>query len=243
MSRLYDVLLFPERAENLEQFSAYDVDLDHWKGLSSIFQQTFQNVYERGASAILLVHGAQGTGKTLFSQRLQQDFDKASRDHHTPDRQNLWHTLVGGEPLRKETIERATTASDLRRVEPRPGWLEVERKFATSDRKNRVRVFVIDDVNKDVFLREWAGLTQAEYLGLKIRKEEAVALSSVAERLVEDCRGDFKRSIFLLLSNDAAKIKTLEQHIGQSHKGLASVRELPMPAPRTKERIIRTSTG
>lgn len=70
MSGLYEVLLFPMRAENLGEFSAYDVDLDHWKGLSSIFQQTFQNVYERGVSAILLVYGAQGTGKTLFSQRV-----------------------------------------------------------------------------------------------------------------------------------------------------------------------------
>lgn len=241
MSRLYEVLLFPVRAENLEQFSAYDYDVDlaHWKGLSSIFQQTFQNVYERGASAILLVHGAQGTGKTLFSQRLQQDFEKASKGDHTPNRQNLWHTLVGDDPLKRETIERATTASDLRRVEPRLGWLEAERTFAKNDKKNRVRIFVIDDVHKDVFLREWAGLTQTEYLGMKTRKEEAGALGSVAERLVEDCRGDFKRSIFLLLSNDAAKMESLKQHIDQSHKGLATVRELPMPAPQTKEQIIR----
>ena len=56
-------------------------------------------------------------------------------------------------------------------------------------------------------MRELAGLAQAEYLGFKERKADAVALTSVAERLVED----------------------------QSHAGLARVLELPLPTPAIKE--------
>lgn len=243
MNTLYkQLLLFPDRAENLGQFSAYDVDLGHWKSLSTVFRRTFESVYERGSSAILLVHGAQGTGKTLFSRRLQQDFKKATDGVLAPDSKNLWHTVVGDEPPARSTIEAATTGSVLERIEPNSGWLKELREFAKRD-THRVRIFVIDDAHKDVFLREWAGLTQAEYLGFKARKEETTALGSVAERLVEDCRGDFLRSIFLLLSNDAAQMQALKQHIDQSHVGLSKVLELPLPASEMKEQIVRKNTN
>lgn len=247
MNTLYpNLLLFPERAENLGQFEAYDVDLEHWKGLSAMFRQTFQTVYERGASAILLVHGAQGTGKTLFSRRLERDFNKTANEGAVkPDRDNLWHALVGGVSPTQATIEMATQGSVLHRVEPKSGWLDDKRREVRgpATARTRVRVFVIDDAHKDVFLRELAGLSQAEYLGFKERQAEGVALASVAEKLVEDCRGDFQRSIFLFLSNDAARMQALKGHIEQSHAGLAKVLELPLPAPDTKEQIIRKNTN
>jgi hypothetical protein len=243
MNTLYkQLLLFPDRAENLGQFTAYDVDLEHWKSLSTVFRRTFQAVYERGSSAILLVHGAQGTGKTLFSRRLEKDFDRASGGALGPDPKNLWHTLVGDDPPARATIETATNGSILDRVEPNSGWLEKLREFAKRD-THRVRIFVIDDAHKDVFLREWAGLTQAEYLRFKASKDEDVALGSVAERLVEDCRGDFLRSIFLLLSNDANRMRALKERVDDSHTGLARVLELPLPAPEMKEQIIRKNTN
>src|SRR5262249_11319844 len=155
-----------------------------------------------------------------------------------PDRKNLWHTLVGDDPPMRATIEKATQSSVLRRVEPGSEWLRAQRSFARDD-THRVRIFVIDDAHKDVFTREWAGLSQAEFLGFKERKSENVALASVAEKLVEDCRGDFLRSIFLLLSNDAARMEALKRHIDQSHVGLATVLELPLPDATTKEQIIR----
>jgi len=243
MNTLYkQLLLFPERAENLGQFSAYDVDLEHWKGLSTVFRRTFQSVFERGSSAILLVHGAQGTGKTLFSRRLEQDFKKATEGVLSPDKKNLWHTLVGDDPPVRATIEMATRDSVLRRIEPNSGWLQALRDFAKQDTR-RVRIFVIDDAHKDVFLREWAGLSQADYLGFKARKEESAALASVAERLVEDCRGDFQRTIFLLLSNDTARMQALKEHVDLSHAGLARVLELPLPSPEMKEQIVRKNTN
>lgn len=242
MNTLYEqLLLFPDRAENLGQFSSYDVDLEHWTGLSAVFSETFQKVYERGSSAVLLVHGAQGTGKTLFSRRLVDDFERSGQGA-VPDPKNLWHTLVGGSPPTQATIEKATSGSALRRVEPGSGWLAAQREFARNDR-GRVRIFVIDDAHKDVFMREWAGLSQAEYLGFKERKAEDVTLGSVAEKLVEDCRGDFLRSIFLLLSNDAERMQALKASIDRSHVGLARVLELPLPAPEIKEQIVRKNTN
>lgn len=76
MDTLYDFLLFPKRAENLGQHAAYDVDLAHWKALSGAFRTVFRTVHDRGSSSVLLVHGVQGTGKTLFSIRLKEDFEK-----------------------------------------------------------------------------------------------------------------------------------------------------------------------
>ncbi len=238
------ILLFPERAENLGQFETYAVDLEHWKPLSSVFRQAFQSVYERRASAVLLVHGAQGTGKTLFSRRPLADFEKAMSAHGNfdPDKQNLWHVLVGENAPTRTTIEKATTGSVLRRIEARTGWLEEQRQFAKNNQQ-RVKIFVMDDAHKDVYMREWAGLSQAEYLNFKERKADTVTLGSVAEKIVEDCRGDFVGSIFLLLSNDAARMQALKEHIDRSHKGLGVVLELPLPGAGTKEQIIRKNTN
>jgi hypothetical protein len=243
MNALYELLLFPKRAEFLGQFSAYDVDLDHWKSLSAVFRKSFREVYEQRSSALLLVHGGQGTGKTLFSRRLEQDFVRSKQNGALgPDSENLWHTLVGDDPPTRATIEKATLGSDLRRVEPASGWLERHRTFARENR-SRVRVFIFDDAHKDVFMCEWAGLSRAEYLGFKERKTESVVLESVAQKLVEDCRGDFQSSIFLLLSNDAAQMQTLKEQVERSHRGLARVLELPLPAPEVKEKIVRTNTN
>jgi hypothetical protein len=243
MGTLYEqLLLFPDRAENLGQFASYDVDLAHWQTLSALFRHTFRGVYERGASAVLLVHGGQGTGKTLFSRRLAEDFERTAKGSYEPDKKNLWHTLVGDDPMLRATIEAATVRSVLQRVAPASDWLKTLRDFARSD-EHRVRVFVIDDAHKDVFMREWAGLSQADYLGFKERNADQVALSSIAERIVEDCRGDFLRSIFLLLSNDAARMAMLKERIDESHMGLATTLELPLPDAATKEQIVGKNTN
>jgi hypothetical protein len=51
------------------------------------------------------------------------------------------------------------------------------------------------------------------------------------------------RTIFLLLSNDAARMAALKKHIDESHVGLATVLELPLPDAATKEQIIRKNTN
>ncbi|WP_224372932.1 hypothetical protein [Hyalangium versicolor] len=236
---LYEqLLLFPERAEFIGQFEDYRVRLDHWRELSSSFLEAFKSVHDRHGAAVLLVHGAQGTGKTLFSLQLEKGFERARAGRIEPERDNLWHTLVADEPGSKDIIKAATDHTALRRVLPQSDWLKDERRFA-KDNRQPVRIFVMDDVHKDVFIREWAGLSQGEYLRLKADGKEAVALSSAAQQLVEDCRGDFQRSLFLLLSNNAEMMGRLKDHLDESHRGLATLLELPLPQPALKEEIVR----
>ncbi|NJK32078.1 MAG: hypothetical protein HC927_06480 [Deltaproteobacteria bacterium] len=236
-------LLFPERAEFLgdDRFHSYRVSLEHWKALASTFREAFETVYVRGSARVLLVHGGQGHGKSLFVQTLEKDF-KASARAIDVDPDNLWHSLAGGSPPSIETIRRATDTTALKRVSPRTGWLADERIFAEKD-THAVRIFLFDDAHKDPFVREWAELSQGEYARLKAENHRNIALESVAERIVEDCRGDFRRAIFVLLSNDPNYLDDLEAQLARSHDGLALRVELPLPAPALKEEIVRTNTN
>jgi hypothetical protein len=237
------LLLFPERAEYLaeDRFDSYRVSLDHWKTLASTFREAFETVFERASARVLLVHGGQGHGKSLFVQTLEKDF-KTSTNVTTVDPNNLWHALTGGTSPTPETIRSATQSTTLRRVLSRSGWLDDERNFAMND-THRVRVFVFDDAQKDAFVREWADLAQGEYARFKAEGHRDTALESVAERIVEDCRGDFRRAIFVLLSNDRGYLDTVKTQIDKSHEGLALRVELPLPDPRVKESIVRTNTN
>lgn len=237
------LLLFPERAEYLAElrFNAYRVSLEHWKALAGTFREAFETVYERRSARVLLVHGGQGHGKSLFVQTLEKDFI-SSANSATRDPNNLWHALAGGSSAGVETVVRATETTVLRRVSPRAKWLADERVFATND-THAMRIFLFDDAQKDPFVREWADLTQGDYARLKAEGHRSIALESVAERIVEDCRGDFRRAIFVLLSNDPVYLDELKAQIDRSHQGLALRVELPLPAPAVKEEIVRTNTN
>jgi len=237
------LVLFPERAEYLGEgrFESYEVSLEHWAGLAASFRSAFEVVYERSSARVLLVHGAQGNGKSLFVRTLDEDFDKLHKGG-LRDRENLWYHLAGGAKHDVTLGERAVAATTIRRVEATAGWLAKERQFAT-DSQHAMRVFLFDDAQKDAFVREWAGLTQGEYASLKAQGRRDVAIESVAERIVEDCRGDFKKSLFVLLSNDAAYLDELKNGLDRSHVGLAERVELPLPDPSVKEQIVRTNTN
>lgn len=241
-STLYSqVLLFPERAEylNHSNYSAYRMQLDHWRDLSSIFRRAFQAVYERQSASVLLVHGDQGTGKTAFTRKLAIDFAHSRKGVRTPDRDNLWHVLTGGDSLDLQTIQEATKTTDVTVIPPKTGWL-AETSIATRNGSQKMRVFVIDDFHKDAFLSEWASLSRPEYLQLKTTAKSAL-LESVAQRIVEDCRGDFARSLFVLLSADESILHELKVHLDRSHRGLAQTLQLPLPEKEAKEQIVRTN--
>lgn len=237
------LLLFPERAEYLgeNRFDSYRVSLDHWRALAVTFREAFETVYERGSARVLLVHGGQGHGKSLFVRTLEKDFQTSSTSS-APDANNLWHVLAGGAPLAIDKVQRARDTTALRRVEPRSEWLKSERDFAKGNTQ-AMRIFLLDDAQKDPFIREWAGLTQGEYSRLKADGHRHIALESVAERIVEDCRGDFRRALFVLLSNDPAYLDDLKKQLDRSHEGLAKRVELPLPVPAVKEEIVRTNTN
>lgn len=236
------LLLFPERAEYLGQFEGYRVRLEHWRELSTQFRTAFEGVFERRSAAVLLVHGAQGTGKTLFARKLEADFQKASRSVASADQENLWHVLSGGDPIDLQKVSAVTPKTAFRRVAAEPEWLTKEGSFAKED-THSMRVFVLDDFHKDVFQRELASLSQGEYLRLKAEGKAGVAIDSVAARIVEELRDRFSRSLFVLLSNDASFLQQLEERLELSHAGLARRIDLPLPEPGLKEEIVRTNTN
>jgi len=229
---LYQLLLFPERAEYLDQarFGRYQIHLEHWRELSDEFRRAFETVFTRGSARILLVHGEQGTGKTLFAGRVEDDFRRVKDRKVDDEAQNLWIVLAGGETRDRSVSEQAAQRTELRRVPAVAGWLERERTFAQANH-SEMRVFLIDDVQKDVFLREWAGLTAGEYTRFKVDGHVATVLESVAQQLVEDCRGDFKQSLFVLLSFDKLLLDKLHEQLERSHKDLSHLLSLPLPEP------------
>ena len=243
MGPLYRCLHFPDRAENIGQFSAYQIHLDHWRPLSDPFEDAFTAIYERGSSALLLIHGAQGSGKTLFCDRLEQDFKRATQGSLDPRSDNLWHTLVGGAPMRRDTIEKATAGTELSRVRPVEGWLAEERRVATADKRYKVRLFLLDDAHHEVFLSELAKVSLDWFRARPRREAENGVLGTLAESLVFECRNDFQRSLFVFTSNRADLMRTLHDEIERSHARLSRVQELPLPAAPVKEAIVRTNTN
>lgn len=241
--QLYHRLRFPKRAEFLGQFDTYQVHLSHWSPLSPPFQDAFETVYTRGDSSILLIHGAQGSGKTLFCYRLEGDFDRARKGSHQPDPDNLWHNLVGGNPLQESVIRTATQNTAVRRIKPEPGWLKRMATVARDDQDKRVRIFLLDDAHRDVFICDWSGVSQEWYLAQVDQKKQWQVLGTMAQRMVEDCRGDFQRSIFVLVSNQREMMERLKTELDRWESGLATLQELPLPSPASKEKIIRTNTN
>ncbi|NJK31439.1 MAG: hypothetical protein HC927_02910 [Deltaproteobacteria bacterium] len=238
------LLLFPERAEFLGQtrFERYQVHLEHWRELSTEFRAAFEAVYVRGSASVLLVHGEQGTGKTLFTRRIEDDFNAVRSGKVVDEQQNLWLVLAGGQLRDRSIGQEAAKTTALRRVKPEPGWLKEERQFAAGDAHD-MRVFLIDDVHKTVFLCEWGGISQSDYLRFQAEGNESVVLTPVAQRLVHDCREDFQRSLFVLLSYDLKLLEDLHSALEESHLGLSKILRLPLPEPELKEKIVRIKIG
>lgn len=231
------VLLFPDRAENLERFSAYKVRFEHWLPLSEQFKACFREVYERGNSAILLIHGEQGSGKTLFARRIQDDFRRCKAGELGSVRDNLWHALVG-DSNSPEVVAAATKEATVRTIETKAGWLE-ELRSSYMEREHRVRVFIADDAHKTDFLRSWSRLDQVDFLNVGAEN----ALPLVAERMVELCRTDFQSGLFVLFSARSELMLRLHAEIEKTHRGLARPIELPLPDAHIKEEIVRQNTN
>ncbi|AKT41778.1 hypothetical protein [Chondromyces crocatus] len=244
MTDLYDELEFPARAEYLDQYENYQVDIAHWKELAEQFKKAFRQVYARRSAAVLLVHGPQGSGKSMFSTRLSQDYERTKRGESKPDlRNNLWHLLVATDSPDEQAIENATRHAVFKLVDEHKtqNWLEELRGFVKSD-DSRVRVIVCDDMHKDSMLRPWTEMSPKEFYEARQAGPDAV-LAHLAERLNDACRHDFQRTLFVMLSNDRAWLDKLHGHLERWYEGLSIVLALPVPKPPTLERIVRINTN
>lgn len=244
MSSLYDELEFPKRAEFLDAYKGYRVELEHWRSLSVRFQRQFRQVYSTRGAAVLLVHAPQGAGKSLFCARLEEDYRKTRGGETAPDTQeNLWHLLVATDDPDEEAIVTATREASVTKIDPAtPGWFESVETAARADDTHRVRIYLLDDAHQDDVMRGWLNVSPTEFSAMQ-RNGDAALRRSVAQRINSGCRGAFKRSIFVMFSNDRAWIDQIHGELENWFRGLAVVVELPMPDPPALERIIRINTN
>ena len=70
----YQGILFPDRAESLGQYQGYKVFLDFWDPLSLELRAFYEGMALRLETRCLAVYGPQGSGKTLFANKLVSDF-------------------------------------------------------------------------------------------------------------------------------------------------------------------------
>jgi hypothetical protein len=240
MNPLYPHLRYPERAESLGDYEAYQVSLDHWSPLAAPFSAAFQKVFIQGAASILLIDGAQGSGKTLFTQRLERDFNLTLQGNTAPDPgENLWHQLAGGVSPSSDLLSQVTSQTRIRVPDPSEGWLDELRAQVKGDNHARCTVVILDDIHSEEFLCAWAGL---DYQG-RTPEQLRGLLHAAATHLVRECRGDFRRCLFVFLSNRSDVLASLLAAIEANHERLAVPLTLPVPVPDAKERIVRRNTN
>lgn len=241
MTDLYDELEFPRRAEYVDQYDNYKVDISHWRALAKQFQRAFRGVFTRKDAAVLLVYGPQGAGKSMFCRRLKADYERTRSGLFEPDLDNLWHVLVATDSPTAQNVESATTDTALQLVDEygAPDWHGELSAFARNDR-SRVRVFLFDDAQRMSIMRPWTDLSSREFHELD---QLGQILPTVAERINYGCRREFQRSIFVFMSNDRPWIDALRGHLDKWFKELVSVLELPAPEPEVIERIVRINTN
>lgn len=244
MGNLFDELDYPKRAEYIDAFAEYRVELAHWRELSARFSRVFREVHSTRAASVLRVHAPQGAGKSVFCARLEQDYKATVAGATAPDMEgNLWHLLVAQDRPDTEGIEEATRDATVTRIEPAtPGWFARIEAAATHDTKARVRIFLLDDAHQVDAMYGWLGMSHQEFAAMQ-RTDEAYARRAVAQKINTGCRGAFKRSIFVMFSNDREWVDQIHAELERWFKGLSVVVELPMPEAPVLERIIRTNTN
>jgi adenylate kinase family enzyme len=242
MNPLYAHLKYPERAEVLgeEEYRFYRVSLAHWRPLVMPFRTAFQAVYTRGMAKVLLLHGLQGAGKTLYCSKLQQDFEQTQKDSsHLDTDNNLWHQLAAGLNPSREELKEVTSLTRIRKPIATEGWLDELRKQVKSDAHLQCTVVILDDAHSEEFLCEWAKL---EYKGRT--EDEIIGLIHAAgTHLVAECRSDFRRCLFLFLSNRKDELNRLHNVIEKNHQRLSVSLDLPIPTAEDKESIVRKNTN
>lgn len=190
MGNLYDELEYPKRAEFLDAFREYRVELGHWRSLSDQFSRVFRQIYATKAASVLLVYAPQGAGKSLFCGRLEEDYTRSAGGQTTPDTQhNLWHLLVAADSPDEAGIAQVTKESAVSRVDPSSeDWFTRVETAAAADRNNRVRIFLLDDAHQVDAMRGWLGISHVDFATMQ-RLGESDVRRAVAQKINADLPG------------------------------------------------------
>lgn len=121
-------------------------------------------------------------------------------------------------------------------------WFSQLKTVAAADRSHRVRIYLWDDAHHETLMRPWTGFSTKEFFEARQAGYRAL-LAHVAQRMNDEVRHAFARSILLMLSNDRDWIDTLEENLDKWYDELASVhsrlRRLQVAAPRHHRRRRR----
>ena len=235
----YPGIRFPDRAEALSEFSGYKIFLEPWEPLAVDLRTFYEGLALRRESRALAIHSPQGTGKTLFAQKLQEDFVRSRDGSLDPDPHNLWHRITGGAELTPELIQRATALSDILLLENNTDWVNETANWLAA-RSDRRCVVIADNAERPYFRQGLVSMTDTEYVGLA-NDPQLTALA--AQRFVEYCRSTLRGALFILLSNDDVFLLALDEAVEAQHQGLLKLTQLPLPDARTKETVVRVNTN
>lgn len=228
----YNRIIYPERAELLAraQFANYAVFLDHWDGLAIQIKSLYEEVRTRSATRILFIHGEQGCGKTMFANRLSDDYVKTRQGSPSSyDSGNVWHRIVSGFGRNAQLIESNTKNSFMHHFEDDKEWVK---KVALD--KHETRIVVLDNCERDYFVD---GICSDDALAREERIDKA------AQDLSFKARRDFAGCLFVMLTNDLKFADLFCKSVDRFHKGLAAVVDMPIPAAKTKEKVIRNNVN
>ena len=213
----YPGIRFPDRAEALSEFSGYKIFLEPWEPLAVDLRTFYEGLALRRESRALAIHSPQGTGKTLFAQKLQEDFVRSRDGSLDPDPHNLWHRITGGAELTPELIQRATALSDILLLENNTDWVNETANWLAA-RSDRRCVVIADNAERPYFRQGLVSMTDTEYVGLA-NDPQLTALA--AQRFVEYCRSTLRGALFILLSNDDVFLLALDEAVEAQHQAHA----------------------
>ncbi|HEV2148349.1 MAG TPA: hypothetical protein VGR37_13170 [Longimicrobiaceae bacterium] len=238
----YHGIKFPDRAEYLEEFEGYKVFLDHWEPLAVELRGMYEGLALRRDTRALAIYGAQGTGKTLFAQKLVSDF-RATKQRLPGaivyDPNNLWHRATGGPTRDPAVIAAATANADVHLIENQRDWVSKTGVWLEG-RRDRRSIVIADNAERAYFRQGLIELSDAEYLRIG---ESPEAMRMIAQNFVSKCRAELRGSLFVLLSNDTDFLSSMSEAVGRQHEGLFRVERLPIPGGTDKETVVRVNTN
>jgi hypothetical protein len=241
----YQGILFPDRAESIKQFKGYRVFLDHWNPLAVDLRTYYEGLALRHETRCLAVHGPQGSGKTLFAQKLVEDFQHAKTTlaegvpAPSSDDNNLWHRMTGGSQVSADLIRTATLNTEMLHIEDDKDWVNKAKLWRTNN-KSRHCIIIADNAERAYFRQSLVALTDVEFIN---HGDTQATITLAAQRFVALCRSDLRGCLFLVLSNNDLFLLGFEAAIDSQHKGLMSLRSIPLPGSRDKETVVRVNTN
>ncbi|WP_037291099.1 hypothetical protein [Saccharibacillus sacchari] len=234
----YNRISFPNRAEDMrynEKYQhSYRIYLDHWDSFLAFLSDSLQKVVSRDSSHALAIYGPQGAGKTLFSDKLENDFLKVrkaiQRNELEYRNDNIWQKIVMRNPKDLGILERITRTCEFINITDKQNWLEELNSYSS----DAVKIVIADNAERAYFGAALAGVSQTDFLANRAGMGE-----HVAQQFVRLARTDLRKTLFIILGNVPEYLKSFYDECERQHSKMASYYELDLPTPSEKESIIR----